>query len=88
MVYPGGAPQPRLRWPARRSRIWFDEGDPLQDAPAETRFFRRTFTVARPGDASITEAALDATADNAFTVWLNGVEVGSGDDWMVVKRRS
>src|SRR5262249_12981500 len=27
------------------------------------------------------EAALDITADNEFTVWLNGTLVGKGNDW-------
>ena len=39
----------------------------------------------RPVPNPIDEAALDITADNAFTVWVNGVEVGKGDDWKVVQ---
>jgi putative heme-binding domain-containing protein len=62
--------------------IWFDEGNPLVEAPAETRYFRRVFSVTRPLD----EATLDITADNAFTVWMNGEKVGSGDDWKRVAR--
>ncbi len=78
---------PRLR-PARAAEpadvnwIWFDEGDPAKEAPAGTRYFRRGLTVRRPVD----EATLDITADNAFTVWVNGVKVGSGDDWKRVER--
>jgi hypothetical protein len=60
--------------------IWFNEGDPASDAPAETRYFRRTFNLPEPPD----EATLDITADNQFVVWLNGVAVGRGDDWMRV----
>jgi putative heme-binding domain-containing protein len=62
--------------------IWFDEGNPLVEAPAATRYFRRTFKVDRPVD----EATLDLTADNAFTVWVNGTRVGSGEDWKRVER--
>src|SRR5690242_19711194 len=58
--------------------IWFDEGDPLASAPAETRYFRRTFTIAR---GPIVEANLSITADNTYTVWVNGAEVGSGNEW-------
>jgi putative heme-binding domain-containing protein len=62
--------------------IWFNEGDPVNNAPAGTRYFRRAFNVSRWAD----EATLDITADNAFTVWFNGVKVGSGDDWKKVYR--
>jgi putative heme-binding domain-containing protein len=62
--------------------IWFDEGDPLVDAPAATRYFRRAFKF----DRAVDEATLELTADNAFTVWINGVQVGSGDDWKRVER--
>jgi len=55
--------------------IWFDEGDPAVSAPVATRFFRRAFTL--PGPAE--EGTLDITADDAFTVWLNGVQVGKGN---------
>jgi putative heme-binding domain-containing protein len=62
------APTKDLQW------IWFDEaGEP----PAETRYFRKTFTVA----AAIEEATLDITADNHYVVWLNGKQAGAGDEW-------
>jgi putative heme-binding domain-containing protein len=62
--------------------IWFNEGDPLVSAPAATRYFRRTFDVGRAVD----DATLELTADNAYTVWLNGTKIGSGDDWKRVER--
>lgn len=65
--------------------IWFDEGDPLVDAPAETRYFRRTFTINRPVPKPVDEGKLSITADNSFTVWINGVKVGAGSDWKVVE---
>src|SRR5271166_2177764 len=71
-----GAENPVVNW------IWFNEGDPLVDAPAETRYFRRVFTVSRPVD----EATLELTADNTFAVWVNGTKVGTGDDWKRVER--
>src|SRR5438105_2646331 len=52
--------------------IWFDEGNPAAEAPAETRYFRRVFEINRPVSNPIDEAALDVTADNAYTVWVNG----------------
>ena len=63
--------------------IWFDEGNPAVEAPAETRYFRRVFTVDQAADRPIDAASLDITADNGYTVWLNGAEVGKGSDWMV-----
>jgi putative membrane-bound dehydrogenase-like protein len=62
--------------------IWSNEGDPTAVAPAGARYFRRTFPVGRSAD----EATLDITADSAFTVWVNGTKVGSGDDWKKVYR--
>ncbi|MER6171861.1 family 78 glycoside hydrolase catalytic domain [Streptosporangium sp. NPDC001681] len=53
--------------------IWYPEGDPAAHAPAATRYFRRTFDV-----AAIPEVArLVMTADDGFTAWINGVEVGA-----------
>src|SRR5437879_5137930 len=66
--------------------IWFDEGDPAQEAPAETRYFRRVFTINRPVQKVVDEAQLEITADNAFVVWVNGIKVGSGDEWKRVYR--
>jgi putative heme-binding domain-containing protein len=62
--------------------IWFNESDPATSALAGSRYFRRAFNVDRWAD----EATLDITADNAFTVWVNGVKAGSGDDWKKVYR--
>jgi putative heme-binding domain-containing protein len=72
-------PAPTPQW------IWFNEGDPLQSAPAETRYYRRTFTL-DPARKVIDKAHLEITADNTFTVWLNGARVGSGDQWQQLYR--
>jgi putative heme-binding domain-containing protein len=74
--------KPPQHSPSDLQWIWFDEGDPAAEAPAETRYFRRVFSVLRPSE----EASLEITADNRFTVWLNGAEVGRGDDWHRVAR--
>src|SRR5947209_7132607 len=76
---PAQRPQPQtssLQW------IWYDEGDPLTNAPAGTRYFRKTVDVGR----AVEEAQLDITADDAFRVRINGVEVGAGDTWKTVYR--
>src|SRR6266700_4319001 len=66
--------------------IWFDEGDPARNAPAGTRYFRRTFTINRPVPRPVVDAHLDITADDGFTVWVNGAPVGKGDRWDRVYR--
>jgi putative membrane-bound dehydrogenase-like protein len=66
--------------------IWFNEGDPLQSAPAGTRYFRKQFKINRPFAKPVQEAELDITADNAFTVWINGQKAGDGNDWHRVYR--
>src|SRR6516162_573021 len=71
------APHLTARPPDVLQWIWFDEGDPARDAPAQTRFFRKSFDHNRTVD----EAILDITADDEFTVWFNGTLVGKGDDW-------
>jgi putative heme-binding domain-containing protein len=73
-------PAPEVQW------VWFPEGDPAASAPAETRYFLRVFTIDHPGDKPVTEAALEITADNEYIVWINGTEVGKGDDWNQVNR--
>jgi putative heme-binding domain-containing protein len=61
--------------------IWSNEGDPTRQAPAGTRYFRKTFDLKKTVD----EGVLDITADGRFTVWLNGVRVGEGSDWKHVR---
>ncbi|WP_093769563.1 alpha-L-rhamnosidase [Streptomyces sp. F-7] len=55
--------------------IWFPEGDPASSVPAATRWFRRTVDL--PGE--ITSATLVITADNAYSVSVNGREVARTD---------
>ncbi len=75
-VYAGNEPALSLdsaQW------IWFPEGIPARNAPAAKRFFRRTFAV--PEGQHVQSARLRITADDRFTVRLDGEEVGSGSDW-------
>lgn len=74
---PAAKPGEGVNW------IWFDEGDPAKDAPAETRYFRKVFSMTRP---FVDEAELDITADKEFHVWVNGVQVGRGKDWKRIYR--
>jgi putative heme-binding domain-containing protein len=61
--------------------IWTEDGD-LGSAPSGDRFFRKTFQL----KAAPKQGALEITADNSFTVWVNGVEVGSNDKWEEMSR--
>jgi hypothetical protein len=57
--------------------IWFPDGKPAADAPAEARFFRRRFEL--PAKAGTAE--LRVAADDACEVFVNGTRVGSHETW-------
>lgn len=57
--------------------IWYAEGNPAEDAPAEARFFRRRFDVPETNVA----AELRIAADDACEVFLNGIRVGESHGW-------
>ena len=59
--------------------IWRKEGTPAVNAPAGTRYFRRT--VELEADSAIISAQVLMTADNAFECRINGCPVGGGDAW-------
>ncbi|MGQ4380329.1 alpha-L-rhamnosidase [Streptomyces sp. SAS_267] len=55
--------------------IWFPEGDPASSAPAATRWFRRVVDL--PDD--VTAARIAISADNVFSLSVNGTEVTRTD---------
>ena len=57
--------------------IWYPEGKPVEDAPAEARFFRCRFEV--PTEAR--RATLRIAADDACEVFLNGTKIGAQTGW-------
>ncbi|MBY8844467.1 family 78 glycoside hydrolase catalytic domain [Streptomyces sp. SP2-10] len=61
--------------------IWYPEGDPAGGRPAETRCFRRTFTLTGAPAA----ATLVVTGDDTADVWVNGTLVSASprvtDSW-------
>ena len=63
------------------SWIWFPEGHPEKAAPLGTRYFRRGFSL--PAGAVIKSAHWLATGDNEFTVFVNGKEMGNGNNFKV-----
>ncbi len=60
--------------------VWHDEGDPAVSAPAGERFFRKAVVFDR-----LRVVKIDITADDEFVLYLNGKEVGRGDDWHRVR---
>jgi eukaryotic-like serine/threonine-protein kinase len=67
----------------RAAWMWTDESTPIVPGRGDYRLFRKTFTVEGP---SISQAALNLTADAAFTVWINGERVGHGDFHYLTRR--
>jgi hypothetical protein len=68
--------QPELR---SAQWIWYPEGNPALSAPPGTRYFRRV--VSLPADSPIASARMLMTADNEFVCYVNGRQVGSGDNF-------
>ena len=64
------------------SWIWYPEGNPAVSAPVATRYFLKNFAVRT--DSALTSARLLVTADNAYTAYINGTNVGSGQDYTTV----
>ncbi|MCW3060334.1 MAG: inverting alpha-L-rhamnosidase, partial [Capsulimonas sp.] len=64
--------------------IWFpDSGQPSNAAPLGGRFFR--VSVSLPAGRPIKRAQFVGTADNEFTLYVNGQKVGGGDNWKRVQ---
>ena len=61
--------------------IWYPGGNPTQSAPVGTSYFRKTIPVR--SDATLTGATLVLAADNSYTAYVNGTEVGQGNDYTV-----
>ncbi|MGA2618372.1 MAG: glycosyl hydrolase [Thermoguttaceae bacterium] len=59
--------------------IWHKEGNPALSAPPGVRYFRRIVTL--PSDSRIASARLVMTADNEFVCYINGRNVGTGNDF-------
>ncbi|KAJ7077527.1 hypothetical protein B0H15DRAFT_955031 [Mycena belliarum] len=68
---------------ARATWIWTDVLPASGKVPAGSRAFRRTFTPA-PDQAPMAASILIA-ADNQYTLYVNGVSIGSGTNWRVAQ---
>jgi hypothetical protein len=64
------------------SWIWYPEGNPRSSAPVATRYFRKSVVVRL--DSALTNATLLVTADNSYTAYINGTQVGQGADYTTV----
>ena len=59
------------------SWVWYPEGSPAQSTPPGVRYFRKKVEI--PSGSSIKGAKFVGTADNDFTLFVNGKEAGKGD---------
>jgi len=85
-VTPIGGLKPRLRQAMSLQGapwIWYPSEKALTDAPPAMRYFRRTVSLPEPSEIASTQALV--SADNAFTLFVNGKEVGrsapGGEAW-------
>lgn len=60
--------------------IWHAAGRKGDSFPAETRYFRKSFAV-----KEASRLALEATADDEFTLYLDGAPIASGTTWTELK---
>jgi alpha-L-rhamnosidase len=58
--------------------VWFNEGNPRESAPAATRYFRKILDLT---NQPIRKARFIGTADNSFTLYVNGENVLHGADF-------
>lgn len=63
--------------------IWTNEQDAQGNAPSGGRLFRYDFMV--PVDKKVKDAMLIAAADDAFTAFVNGQQVSTGNSFTTVK---
>lgn len=59
--------------------IWYNQGNPAASAPVGNVQFSKSFEVADP--KALTAAVVKATADNAFTLRINGRQIMQGDNF-------
>lgn len=63
--------------------IWHSEGDAAKNAPPGTCYFRQSFVI--PAGQKVKKAEFTLTADNDFTLYVNGRKVvqsdGTTDNW-------
>jgi hypothetical protein len=69
-----------VQMPIADSRwIWYPEGNPVQSAPVAKRYFKRSIEINR--DKKLVSARASITADNSFSLWVNGSKVLYGTNF-------
>lgn len=61
------------------SWVWYPEGEPARAVPPATRYFRKTITL--PPGKKIRAASFLLSADNGFTLFVNGDSIGTSGGW-------
>ena len=84
VIYWGGqlTPDPKAKkrdWITESHWIWYPGENARASAPEETRYFKRTLEL-DPGK-SLESATASLSADNIFTLWVNGEKAGTGDNF-------
>ncbi|MBE0536479.1 MAG: hypothetical protein IH624_12500 [Phycisphaerae bacterium] len=74
--------EPTARPIEQANWIWYPEGNPAVSVEPCSRYFRHTFHV--DAGKPIRSAQLEITADNAFEVWINGVQFTSGSNFHTI----
>src|SRR5262245_19859608 len=69
---------PKVQW------IWHNDKTPDFEQQQGTHYFRKVFTINRDVQKPVDEGVLDITADDEFSVWINGTLVGKGTTWQRV----
>lgn len=59
--------------------VWTAGENALADLPVKTRYFRSRFTL--PAGRTVRSAQFLISADDRFTLWVNGRKAGSGSLW-------
>lgn len=59
--------------------VWTSESSANGKFPAGQRYFRKRFSI--PGDTKVARARAVMTADNSFTLFINGKAALTGDKW-------
>jgi hypothetical protein len=88
VIYWGGSLSPAFPVPPKSGGplvasqwIWYPEGNPVASVPPGLRYFQRTMEV--DAAKAVESATASLSADNEFTLWINGKKVSEGKDFKV-----
>ena len=82
---PASPPSPSSLSLASSQWIWTDEiSGPGGAAPVGNRAFRKDISI--PGNVPATGGTIVISTDNAYTLYINGQEIGSSNNWQIAQR--